>query len=105
MSEAFSSRVAETYRRSRLSNVALFLFSAPDVSKTVSRYRYLQQIQEADRNLLGRLQAAQDSYKTQKGELEELEEVLETQKTELDNQKLAKNHLLVLIVHLYQTLR
>lgn len=94
LAEAFSSRVVETYRMTRLNEVALYLFSAPDVSRAVARFRYLQKIQEADRNLLSRLQFAQNSYKEQRGELEELEQTLGEQKKELDNQKTAKNNLL-----------
>jgi len=96
LSEAFESRVVETYRMTRLGDSAMLLFSAPDISKAVSRYRYLQKIQEADRDLLERLEQAKTTYEDRKGELEELNEVLAEQKAKLDSQKLAKDHLLTL---------
>jgi len=91
---AFSQRVVETYRMSRLSDSALVLFSSPDISKAVSRYHYLQRIQESDRKLLEKLEKAQTSYIEQKDELVDLEAVLGVQKEELDGQKAAKDHLL-----------
>lgn len=94
LAKAFSSRAVETYRMSRLAQDTAFLLSAPDMSKAVSRFQYLRRVQEADRNLLARLQGAQDTYKNQKGELEALEEELGKQKSALDSQKAAKTNLL-----------
>lgn len=92
---AFSQRAVETYRMSRLSDSAIILFSSPDISKAVSRYHYLQRIQESDRKLLEKLESAQTSYITQKDELVDLEAVLGAQKEQLDGQKAAKDHLLM----------
>ncbi len=94
LAKAFSSRAVETYRMSRLAQDTAFLLSAPDMSKAVSRFQYLRRVQEADRNLLARLQGAQDTYKNQKGELETLEAELGKQKSALDSQKAAKTNLL-----------
>jgi len=92
---AFSQRAIETYRMSKLSDSAIILFSSPDISKAVSRYHYLQRIQESDRKLLEKLENAQTSYIEQKDELVDLEVVLGAQKEQLDGQKAAKDHLLV----------
>jgi murein DD-endopeptidase MepM/ murein hydrolase activator NlpD len=78
----------------RLGDPLIFLISAPDLSSVVSRYHYLQRIQEADRNLLMRLQKAQGVYQEEKTDQEDLQEQLEVQKTNLDNQKQAKANLL-----------
>lgn len=94
LEEAFNQRVVETYRLSRTNDTALLLFSSPDLKKAVSRYHYLQKVQEADRQLLEKLQKAQTTYKEQKGDLEELEQVLGTQREQLANEKIAKNNLL-----------
>lgn len=95
LADAFNQRVKETYRLSRTNDMATILFSSPDLKKAVSRYHYLQKIQEADRELLEKLTKAQTTYKEQKGDLEKLEQVLGVQKEELDYQKIAKNNLLV----------
>jgi len=72
----------------------VYVLTAPDIEDTVSRFHYLQKIQEADRNLLKRLKSAKDTYVEQKGDLEKLEQVLGVQKEALDGQKVAKNSLL-----------
>jgi peptidoglycan hydrolase CwlO-like protein len=94
LTEAFTSRAFETYRMTRLGDPFIFLISAPDLAGVVSRYHYLQRIQEADRNLLIRLQKAQNVYQEEKKDQEELREELERQKRNLDNQKRAKANLL-----------
>ncbi len=94
LTEAFSSRASETYKMVRLGDSLIFLISAPDLSSVVSRYHYLQRIQEADRNLLMRLQKAQGVYQEEKTDQEDLQEQLEIQKASLDTQKKAKSALL-----------
>jgi len=94
LANAFNQRAIETYRLSRTNDTAVILFSSPDLSKAVSRYHYLQKIQEADRDLLEKLQKAQTSYKEQKGDLEELQDVLGVQVEELATEKIAKDNLL-----------
>jgi len=95
LNDAFSSRAVETYKMSRVDNSPTILL-ADDLSEAVSRYHYLQRIQEADRDLLARLQEAQNTYQEQKGDLEELEQVLGVQKEALDSQKAAKAQLLTI---------
>ena len=94
LSTAFSSRAVETYKMARVGDPFLIVVSAPDLSEAISRFHYLQRIQEADRDLLQRLQAAQDTYKVEKTDQEELQAELEKQKANLDVQKKAKNALL-----------
>lgn len=94
LSGAFSGRAVETYKMQRLGDPFLLLVSAPDLGEAVSRFHYLQRIQEADRDLLNRLQTAQTTYVGQKTDQEELQAELEKQKASLDAQKKAKNALL-----------
>lgn len=94
LTEAFSSRTVETYKMVRLGDPMIFLLSAPDLSEAALRFNFLQKIQEADRDLLMRLQKAQTSYKAEKETQEELQAQLEKQKANLDIQKKAKANLL-----------
>jgi len=94
LSTAFSSRAVETYKMSRVGDPLLILISAPDLNGAVSRFHYLQRIQEGDRDLLSRLQSAQTTYKEEKTDQETLQAELEKQKANLDAQKRAKNALL-----------
>lgn len=94
LSNAFSSRAVETYKMARVNQPILMLISSSDLADMVSRFHYLQLIQESDRDLLQRLQSAQTSYIDQKTEQETLKKQLDTQKTNLNNQKAAKAQLL-----------
>jgi len=95
LSDAFSSRVAETYKMSRV-NESYFAFSSNDINRLISRFYYLRKIQEADRSLISRLESAQSSYKTQKGQLEVLDAELAGQRQVLSSQKAAKDNLLAI---------
>ena len=94
LQNAFQMRAVETYRLSRTNEIALLFLSLTDLRQAMAKYHYLIKIQEADRNLLTRLQAAQETYTNQKTELEDLNQVLGVQKETLDNQKNSKNNLL-----------
>lgn len=94
LSTAFSSRAVETYKMARVGDPFLMVVSAPDLSRAVSRFYYLQRIQEADRELLTKLQFAQNNYKVEKTDQEDLQLELEEQKTNLDKQKKEKANLL-----------
>lgn len=94
LSRAFGERAVETYKMARVGDPFLILISAPDLNGAVSRFHYLQRIQEADRDLLARLQSAQTTYKEEKLDQETLQKELEKQKAALDSQKKAKNALL-----------
>lgn len=92
--EAFSSRAVETYKMVRFEDPVLLLVSSPDLNEAVQRFYYLKKIQDADRDLLGRLQKTQTDYKVEKTDQEELQNQLEKQKADLDRQKASKNALL-----------
>lgn len=94
LTKAFSSRAVETYKMSRLENNFMFLFSSSDLDEAVSRLRYLEKIQEADRNLMEKLQTAQTTYEGQKADQETLQAELKKQQENLNSQKAAKAALL-----------
>jgi len=94
LSNAFSSRAVETYKMARVGDSFLILISAPDLTGAVSRFHYLQKIQQADSDLLSRLQAAQITYQGEKVDQETLQKQLGEQKKTLDSQKIAKAYLL-----------
>ena len=96
LTDAFNSRVSETYKMSRVdaSGNPMLLITSKNISDAVSVYHYLQKIQEADRQLIERLESAKSTYNDQKLEFEDLEKVLNAQKSELDSQKAAKASLL-----------
>lgn len=96
LTNAFASRVVQTYKMSRLNEPLLFLISSTDLSEAVSSYHYLQRIQEADRDLLIRLEKAQLTYKEERVDQEELQSQLENQKSVLGAQKAAKANLLTI---------
>jgi len=95
LTKAFSSRAVETYKVAKSGSGFFFLISSEDLNQAVTRFHYLQKIQEADRVLLEKLQKAQTLYKTEKSDQEVLQEELEKQKANLDMQKKAKNALLL----------
>lgn len=94
LSDAFSSRAVETYKMSRTGEPVTLLLGSTDLQKALSRFHYLQKIQAADRELLIRLQTAQNTYIDQKSEQEQLQDELEIQKQTLAGQKSAKANLL-----------
>ncbi len=94
LTNAFTNRVVHTYKMSKISSPYLLLVNANDLPGAVSSFHYLQRIQEADRDLLVRLEDAQVTYKTEKVDQEELQVTLEEQKSVLGAQKGAKAILL-----------
>jgi hypothetical protein len=94
LTAAFSSRAVETYKLSRFENNFAIILSATDISDAVSKFHYLQKIQEEDRSLLERLQTAQTTYQGEKKSQEDLQKQLQAQKASLNTQKTAKNNLL-----------
>ena len=94
LSEAFSSRAVETYKMFRFDDPFMVLISSTDLKEAMTRFQYLKNIQDADRDLLERLQKTQTDYKVEKTDQEELQQELETEKLTLNNQKKAKNSLL-----------
>lgn len=96
LTKAFSSRAVETYKMTRFGDPLMLVFTSGDLTEAVSRFHYLQKIQDADRDLLERLQTAQTTYKGQKADQEDLQKQLEQQKKDLNNQKQAKANLLAI---------
>jgi peptidoglycan hydrolase CwlO-like protein len=94
LTQAFNSRVSETYKLTRTDSSPILLLASENVGEAVSKFHYLQKIQAADQKLIERLDAAKTTYTEQKTELEDLEQVLGVQKEELDGQKAAKANLL-----------
>lgn len=94
LTNAFSSRAVETYKMTRLGDPAYIVISAPNLNEAISRFHYLQRIQDSDKDLLQRLTSAQNTYKDEKLDQEELQDELEKQKANLDAQKRSKNALL-----------
>ena len=94
LTQAFNSRVSETYKLTRTDSSPILLFASENVSEAVSKFHYLQKIQAADQKLIERLDSAKTTYTNQKTELEDLEQVLGVQREELDSQKAAKANLL-----------
>lgn len=96
LEKAFGSRAVETYKLSKFETNFVYILTAPDIDDAVSRFHYLQKIQEADRNLFNRLQKAQEVYTGEKVDQEELQKELEAQKKNLAGQKTAKASLLAI---------
>ena len=94
LTEAFNGRAVETYKMAKISDPFLLLVSADNLSEAYNTLSYLKKIQEGDRNLLNRLQKAQDTYEEEKVDQEDLQNQLETQQKQLNTQKLAKKTLL-----------
>ncbi|QQS38705.1 hypothetical protein IPM62_04960 [Candidatus Woesebacteria bacterium] len=94
LSSAFTSRVNQSYKLSRISDPYIVLLSSNSLSGAVSNFYYLEKIQEADRNLLIKLEDAQSNYKEEKVDQEDLHVELENQKSVLGTQKTAKAKLL-----------
>jgi peptidoglycan hydrolase CwlO-like protein len=94
LTEAFNSRAVETYKLSKFENNLMYILTAYNVEDAVSKFHYLQKIQEEDQSLLKRLRDAQTAYQGQKADQEVLQKQLKTQQANLNAQKLAKNNLL-----------
>ncbi|OGY09828.1 MAG: hypothetical protein A2700_01625 [Candidatus Blackburnbacteria bacterium RIFCSPHIGHO2_01_FULL_44_64] len=94
LSEVFAQRVVATYKLKRLGETLTLLLSSNNVSDFISRFYYLQKIQQNDRETLVQMQTAQTSYEGQREKREELKTQLESQKTKLASQKNQKEHLL-----------
>lgn len=94
LGNAFEKRVEQTYTMTRLSDPTLMILLSPNLEKTVSSFHYLKLIQESDRDLLVRLENAQNTYKDEKVDQEALNKELERQRNVLGSQKAARANLL-----------
>ena len=100
VSRIFNSRIKEIYKRSKV-NPFYFLVTSSGFSDFLSRIKYLQIIQQYDRDLLFQMQKSKMTYDTQKQlkekkqqEEKALKEQLEVQKSSLAQQKQSKQELL-----------
>lgn len=91
---AFSARAVETYKMSRTEGPIYFLLSSKNVSDAISNFHYLIEAQNADHDLLNRLQSAQTTYENSKKKSEELQAQLQNDQNLLNSQKAAKQALL-----------
>ncbi len=94
LTKAFSERAVETYKMARVGDPVLMLVSSDNLNEAFDRFSYLKKIQDGDRNLLDRLQKAQETYVSEKTDQEDLQKQLELQKKQINTQKLAKKTLL-----------
>lgn len=94
LTTAFNSRVVHTYKMSKVSEPFFLLITATDLSEVFNSFQYLKKIQEADQDLMTRLENVQVTYKQEKTDQEALQEELEKQKNVLGAQKNAKANLL-----------
>lgn len=94
LSKVFAQRVVATYKVARLANTITLLLAADNVNVFISRFYYLQKIQQNDHDTLVQLQTTQTNYEGQRQKREELKTRLESQQVKLAAQKNQKQHLL-----------
>ncbi len=94
LSQVFAERAVETYKLKRTGDDLALLLSASNVNQFISRFNYLQRIQQNDRELLLQMQTAQTNYEDQRTKVEALHDRLELQKNSLEKQKSNKENLL-----------
>lgn len=94
LNNAYMERVVKTYKMSRFSEGYLLLFTLQNLDDAINSFNYLKKLQEADIDLLERLEKAQNLYEQEKSGQETLQKELETQKASLSSQKNAKALLL-----------
>lgn len=95
LSEVFAERVVETYKLRRLGDSMVVLLTSENVSDFISRFNYLQRIQQNDRELLLEMQTTQTDFEDQRAQVEKLHDRLEGQKKTLAGQKSKKQNLLI----------
>lgn len=94
LSEVFAERAVETYKLKRLGDSMVVLLTSENVTDFISRFNYLQRIQQNDRELLLEMQTTQTDYEDQRAQVEQLHDKLEGQKNTLAGQKTQKQNLL-----------
>lgn len=95
LSKVFAERAVETYKLKRLGDSIALLLAAGNISEFISRFNYLQRIQENDRQLLMKMQSTQTDFEDRRAEIEKLKNKLEQQEKTLENQKVKKQQLLL----------
>lgn len=81
-STALEEQIRQTYKQGEVSPMEL-MFSANNFSEVISRYKYLQVVQENSRKFLHDTQVVQSSYVSQKSLIEDSKKRLEAQKMTL----------------------
>ncbi len=94
LSNAFNTRVVETYKIVKLGQPLYILISSQNLTQAVTSYHYLRRIQSEDMVLLRKLQDTKKEYQEEKTDQEKLQNDLEKQKAILASQKNAKASLL-----------
>ena len=94
LNNAFENRAKRTYKMARVEQPAMMFLTAYDLSDMIASFHYLRRIQEADRDLLDRLDKTKTDYNEEKNEQVQLQSQLEKQKTSLNSQKAVKANLL-----------
>lgn len=94
LKNAFSARAVETYKMARVDGPIFLLLSASNLNSVISNFHYLEEAQNADRNLLDKLQNAQTTYENSKKQSEDLQKELQNDENLLNSQKAAKQTLL-----------
>lgn len=94
LSEVFTERAVETYKLKRTGDDLFLLLSSANVDEFISRFNYLQRIQQNDRDLLLQMQTAQTNYEDQRAKVQALNERLKVQESALVKQKKNKENLL-----------
>lgn len=94
LSAVFAERAVETYKQRRMGESIVSLLTSDNVSSFVSRFQYLQRLQQNDRDLLLQMQASQTNFENQRAKIATLQAKLEAQKNQLASQKVQKQKLL-----------
>ncbi|HBL52294.1 MAG: hypothetical protein A3D24_01450 [Candidatus Blackburnbacteria bacterium RIFCSPHIGHO2_02_FULL_39_13] len=94
LSKLYTARAIETYKLKRLGDSLAILLTANNITEFISRFNYLQRIQENDRQLLLKMQSTQSNFEDKRADIEKLKSKLEQQEKALENQKGQKTQLL-----------
>lgn len=92
-SRVLERQIIQTYKQGGAEPLSLFL-SSTNFSDVLSRFKYLQIVQNHNRKFLHDTQLVQSNYATQKTLIEVSKKKLETQKTTLANLRVEKDNLL-----------
>lgn len=94
LSDIFAERVVESYILKRTGDSLVSLLTSSNVEQFISRFEYLQRIQQNDHDLLLEMQSTQINYEGQRKKVQDLHDQLKSQKNKLASQKSQKQNLL-----------
>ena len=92
-SRLLEKQIRLSYKQGQLDPLQIF-FSADDVSQLISRFKYLQIVQSANRRFLAETQAVQNNYGQQKTLVQDSQKRLQAQKVSLANLRTDRDNLL-----------